>query len=270
VSNGDGTFSSGFGLSGLSPTGTLRAFSGISGDTVTWPILNGNGNFPSAADIIGAFSKVRVVSAGMSVFPTTSALDNAGKIIATEVPGDVYIPGVHTDSPFDEGGQLSLLSSFTNNFTTIETPINKGGVTLKYRPTDFESFMYNDPNIDADVGLTPFVYYGNLAFIVMGVSATFTAEVLVAINYEAIPKNASLSLFTPSASRHDPVDQAMTMNAINSKSAIVAGTGQAQRSAVSGIKATNTPSGPSFFEKLLSGFAKYGPMVAEAVGAFLA
>jgi len=266
----DGKVYAGIGAIGLQPNACVFTLTSCSPDGLfTWTGADlggsGLGNLPGWVAIQQNFQRLRPVSAGLCVMSSNSSLTDQGSMLTSNVPSNTRMDGDGYYNPTLPGEPWAGLDSFKNAFGSVTVPVNQKGLCTCYRPTDPACFEYVDfgyTEVDAD---DIYLNYGNLAILITGCAANSTFEVVLQINYEAIPKLAATGMINVSPSRADPIDLAMSLNKAATLPLGEAKFKQAEKLSAKAL--TNHPpqtGNPTFMEKILNGIAKYGPMVGKA------
>jgi len=248
------------------------------GTVLTWsqPNLGGSvaGALPNDIDIIELFREIRLVSGGVAIMPATSSLDDSGTCLMVPFPGwstDLE-PGNANWTPIDffEAISYDLLK---NVFVAREAPIKslKYGACACYKPTGFDSFKWHINNQSpTEQGHIDNPYYGGLCLIIRGTtSLTGTApppNVVISLNYEAIPNESTMSLVNPDSSPVDLMELSHAMNRVKDKPMTAASAGEAVQGAKTGVTHNkNNKDQGGFLGKILSAITDIAPVVASVV-----
>jgi len=273
----DGTgFFAGIACVGLQPNASVFEVTAKSGDVLTWTAFDsgvGDGNIPAWPAIEENYRMIRPVSAGLSLMSSSSSLNDSGIMVSSNLPGESKITGLGYYDPFEANQPWYSFTSLKNTFGSCVIPVNQKGICTCYRPSDPGCFDYVDVTAYNDGGGDQDMYnnYGNLAIVVSGISSSATFEVILQINFEAIPKSASLGMINVSASQSDPLDLAISMNKASRLPLGEKSTRKVERISTQALT-NHAPIGKTqtFMEKVLSGIGKYGPAIGKAALALTA
>jgi hypothetical protein len=147
----------------------------------------------SDTTIPDTFDQVRIVSAGLTIQYTGTALDNKGKMTIVFCPRNFYRDSLNVALTIDTLAK-------TPGARVIPVKDNSGG-TLLYHPLDPKSLTYakvKDTNLTYPTVQSEDleVYMGGEFYAVAdGCTEGSTFQVVFCINYEALPAKSSLNFF---------------------------------------------------------------------------
>lgn len=186
-------------LGNLSPNGTSPIF--IAGGSAAGLNFNTTSvTYTNAAAILSSTQSVRVVSAGLAVQSTSSTANNQGKIVLAQFPSYPDAPGSDTS-----------IGVFQNAYPYSKVcPVGLNGVcSIQYRP--WQSYMPFFPTGN-NTGTSIASSMGGFAVFCHGLSSTATVELVVIVNWEAIPNTAFAGILPTEKSFSDPIAFAKGLN----------------------------------------------------------
>jgi len=258
---------------GASSLGTGADFyigtGGATAGAITW---NSVAKAYNAMLLNSTASAVRPVSASLQVNYQGSTQTDQGRIIVCFVPGPSlgniqFVP-------------LATVGSILNQAYCSDFPAQRRYGRCRYLPTDTISQAYsfggngNFPYRTNPGTSTGGVQYGVLYIVMDGLQAGNVAEFTLTENYEFIPLSGFSNFFSPSVSKSDPIELSMVQNSLAKKpefsvmqSAADMATATAVQTNASLMKPASDladkTSDTTFFEKVMDGVEKYGPLVAR-------
>jgi hypothetical protein len=177
-------------LGNLIPGGTAPIFIGRP-STSGLDFTSAGLDWPNKDALLSAAAEIRLVSAGLAIYPTTSSLNNAGRISLIQFSNDNLVPTSdvsvtqwNTSYPFQK-----ICPVATNEVCCVS-----------FRPKDNEQFAFQLPG--TSVGPTGLAFGGLGAFI-SGASLGESFEVVVVANWELIPATPFTGILETNVSMYD-------------------------------------------------------------------
>jgi len=220
----------------------------------------------------------RPVSASLTCSYNGSTQTDQGRFIVGFLPGPYFTATSTYTFP-------SITSLLTFPFISTFPAARRFG-RVRYLPTDALTLCYNNTgNGNFPLRTIAGAQYGWLFIIIDGAQVNNMAEFTMTENYEAIPALNAVNLISSTPSKSDPIELSMVSNALAKKPQI--SVEQAPQQTLAGTAVVQTPMSASpvntqappipkseetFFERILNGVEKYGPLVArgaELVGSLL-
>lgn len=176
----------------------------------------------TSSTIPSMFTRVRLVSAGMSLQSTAAFSSNGGYYFGASLPGRFFV-----DSDNSALNDISL-NDVKNLPGSKLVPINKGtGLSLTYNPTDPMCSEFAPLDLDTLSPTDVRWLQAQPGIFVAGVDgATSGTSIIVnlILNYEGIPETGALTFVTPTPGVDDPLALAEALNARESDSLVVGST----------------------------------------------
>jgi hypothetical protein len=243
----------------------LASGSGSGGVGITWTAMTKS--YASALTNTIA-PNIRPVSGSVVASYQASTTTDQGRIIVAYAPGPQL--GSVAFAPAPDVTSILKLPMVT------DFPANKRFARTRYIPTDPISQSYtfqgngNFPTRASGVGGTQ---YGVAYILVDGCQNGNVMEFTMCENFECLPGINSANFVSPTTSKSDPMELSMVSNKLSdsqtfsvNQSAALTNVGTAEV-APSGKPLMSTAShavnNETFFEKVMNGVEKYGPLIAR-------
>jgi hypothetical protein len=244
------------------------------------------------------FSRVRLVSASLSVMPIGTEVGSSGQMIGVSLP---KFETTQVDGPI-------TTKLIENKPGSTCVPVNKRqAINVNYRPVDYSCWEYgqipssdgiansefiddtshlvfslgqfagpgNNNNIRIPIGgfntdrdMSPYTP-GELWVVVTGAQPSQPFKYVFTANYEAIPRQAQSALLTTFVSTSDPIGAAHALNNIAKEPMVTAGNSQITATVAPPLSHNTEVPPPTMLDSLLEGVAKVGRKLAPIAMAMI-
>jgi len=177
------------------------ATAGVNGPNWTTGLIQNE--WPNRAGLLNSANALRVVSAGLAVYPTTSSMNNSGRISLVQWPNLVNRPvNTVTDDTWNNSYPFQKVCAVNANAVC----------SIGYRPKN-GNFEFYAPwtQVGPQTG-NQYDTVGGMGFWCSGLTAASTLEVVVVCNWEYIPSNAVTGIAVAQTSYSDARALEVAMN----------------------------------------------------------
>lgn len=180
-------------------------FAAAGGGVNNWNLAAGGGQFSNVATLLAASNAVRVVSASVAMWNSSSMANNAGYCSPWSIPSGGY------NSLFSTNFGNVTASTIANLAFSTKKPMQQGCVcAVNYLPADFVDYTYMQ-NTSATWPLS----LGVIGATCFGIPANATIEAAVIMNVEFIPNSNYSVLLNPRNSKYDVKAMEFALNNIS-------------------------------------------------------